>query len=201
MGDPVPLHTARFLLSPPGPSDAESIYLACQDEAIQRWTTVPSPYTREDAETFIRLTAGWWRDGTNLTWAVRPVDAPEAVAGVIGLDSIADGAAELGYWAAPDARGTGAITEAATAVLDFAFGAMRLERVQWNAAVGNLASVRVAQKLGFRYEGLRRLGLGGIGTGRARGRADSWIAGLLSTDDRAPADWGQLDLPGVRPAG
>ncbi|WP_105566144.1 GNAT family N-acetyltransferase [Microbacterium halophytorum] len=201
MGDPVPLHTTRFLLTAPRASDAEPIYLACQDEAIQHFTTVPSPYTREDAEKFIELTAGWWRDGTSMTWVVRPLDAPEGVIGVIGLDSIADGAAELGFWAAPGARGTGAIAEAAAAVLDFAFGPMRLERVQWQAAVGNSASARVAQKLGFRFEGVRRLGLGGIGAGSGRGRADGWVAGLLATDERAAVDWGSADAPAFATAG
>lgn len=189
MGDPVPLYTRRFVLTAPAPSDAGAFYEACQDQGIQHFTTVPSPYTREDAETFIGLTAGWWRDGTNLTWAVRPLGDPDGVLGVIGLDGVADGAAELGFWAAPNSRGAGVITEAAGAVLDFAFGAMRLQRVEWNAAVGNIASARVAQKLGFRFEGVRRLGLGGIGAGSARGRADGWVAGLLATDDRSPVDW------------
>jgi uncharacterized protein YhfF len=34
-------------------SDAEWITRACQDEEVQRWTKVPSPYTRQHAESFI----------------------------------------------------------------------------------------------------------------------------------------------------
>ena len=46
------LTTRRLLLRPIAPDDAQAIYTACQDPAIQRWTTVPSPYLLEHAEFF-----------------------------------------------------------------------------------------------------------------------------------------------------
>jgi RimJ/RimL family protein N-acetyltransferase len=42
----------RLYLRPPRLGDAGQIYAACQDAEIQRWTTVPSPYSRADAEMF-----------------------------------------------------------------------------------------------------------------------------------------------------
>ncbi len=59
-----------------------------------------------------------------------------------------------------------------------------LERIEWRAVVGNVGSARAARALGFRYEGLLRAGLSG-----KQGRDDASIAGLLSTDDRAPQPW------------
>lgn len=174
------------MLTAPGPDDIDAIYDACQDPDIQHYTTVPSPYTLADAATFVALVAEWWQAGTEHVWAVR---SDGELVGVVGLHKIRDGAAELGYWAAASGRGLGYITEAARAVIDFAFGPMRLERLEWHAVVGNLASARVAQKLGFHLEGVRRSGLAGHGTADPYGRTDGWIAGLLAADPRTPQVW------------
>ena len=152
---------------------------------------VPVPYEREHAEFYVRELAdrGWDR-GTHCTWALR-IDGE--FAGIVSLDGIADAAAECGFWMAPASRGRGLITEAMTAVLSFGFAlqpdGLALERVGWSAFAGNLTSARVAQKIGFRFEGSRRKGW----VGRA-GREDLWLAGVLSSDDRtAPTDWPMLD--------
>lgn len=182
MTEPLELRTARLVLSTPTEADIDAIYDACQDPDIQRFTTVPSPYHRSDAESFVALVAGWWASGEEYTWAIR--DASGLV-GMIGLHGIRDGAAEIGFWVTAPARRRGYLTEAANAVVDLAFGPMRLERVEWRGVVGNGASAAAAQKLGFRYEGLLRKGLGRIGGGRH----DGHVAGLLATDRRTPQTW------------
>ncbi|MBF0816199.1 N-acetyltransferase [Microbacterium paludicola] len=181
MGEPVVLRTARLTLSRPVDADVDAIFDACQDPLIQQYTTVPSPYARDDAEKFVALAAHWWDVGSELVWAIRDASG---LAGMIGLHRIKDGAAELGYWLAPQGRGRGYMGEAARTVVDFAFGPLRLERLEWHAVVGNTASARVAQDLGFRLEGIRRRGLAGHGP-----RVDGWIAGLLSTDPRTRQAW------------
>lgn len=184
MPDAVELVTARLVLSAPTTADVDAIFHACQDPDIQHFTTVPVPYERSHAEGFVALVATWWESGEEYTWGIR---AGGDLVGMIGLHAIRDGAAELGYWMAAPARGRGYLTEAASAVLDFTFGPMRLQRVQWRAATNNAASARVAQKLGFQYEGLLRLGLAGIGPEGSR--HDAHIAGLLATDPRTPRAW------------
>src|SRR5690606_35400634 len=88
VGEPALLRTPRLLLSVPTSADADAVYEACQDPDIQHYTTVPSPYTREDAESFVRLAAEWWQAGSEHVWAVR---AGDQFAGVIGLHRIKDG--------------------------------------------------------------------------------------------------------------
>ncbi|HVH50856.1 MAG TPA: GNAT family protein, partial [Gaiellaceae bacterium] len=63
--------------------------------------------------------------------------------------------AEIGYWLRSDARGSGVATRALKLVTRIALekGAAR---VQLRAAVGNDASRRVAEKGGFRLEGVLR---------------------------------------------
>ena len=181
---PVTLRTARLELSLPTENDVDAIYAACQDELIQRFTTVPSPYERAHAEGFVDKVAGWWDAETEATWALRH---DGMLAGMMGLHRLGQGSGELGYWMTPAARGRGLVVEAAQRVIDWGFSpdGLGLQRIEWRAVVDNPASHRVAQRLGFRYEGRVRSALvNGAGV-----RADGLIAGLLADDERAPQVW------------
>ncbi|GAA1945718.1 GNAT family protein [Microbacterium deminutum] len=185
---PVTLRTDRTVLSIPTEADLDAITEAAQDPEVPRWTTLPSPYARADAEQFVGKVAEWWDAETDLVWGIR-VDGRWV--GALGLHRVQrGGSAEIGYWMALPARGKGYLTEAARAAIDFAFdpGGLDLKRLEWRAVVGNVPSARAAHALGFRYEGLVRQGLSG-----PRGRDDGWIAGLLSTDDRMPQPWPVVD--------
>lgn len=183
--EPVALRTPRLLLQAPTSADVDAITAACQDPQILEWTTLPSPYARRDADDFVRHVAQGWGDGSQAVWTVY---ADGELVASIGLHHITEhptgGEAELGYWVAAPARGRGYLTEAAGAVIDWAFAELGLARIRWRAVVGNVPSARSARALGFRYEGLLRQGLAG-----PRGRSDGWIGGLLRTDDRAPVHW------------
>ena len=185
---PVTLRTARLVLSVPTDADIDPITEAAQDPEVPRWTTLPSPYERAHAEQFIAKAAEWWDAETELTWGIR---ADDRWVGMLGLHRVErGGSAEIGYWMGAPSRGQGYLTEAARAVIDFAFDSqgLDLQRVEWRAVVGNIASARAARTLGFRYEGLVRQGLTG-----PRGRDDGWIAGLLVADERMPQPWPVLD--------
>lgn len=179
------LQTARLVLSAPTDADIDAITRACQDPEIPRWTTVPHPYARQDAADFVRLVDEWWADGSQTVWAMR---AGSELVGMIGLHHITahatGGDAELGFWVAAEARGSGYLVEAARPVLDWGFHELGLVRVRWRAVAGNVPSARAARALGFRYEGLQRQALTS-----PRGRDDGWSAGLLAADDRTPVDW------------
>lgn len=181
---PVTLRTMRLELSVPLDADVDAIVEACQDAAIQRYTTVPTPYARHHAEEFVERVAKNWADDVEQTWAIRD---GEVLAGMIGLYRQGAGAAELGYWMAPASRERGFGTEAGRAVVDWAFSpaGLALHRIEWRAVVGNTASARIARSLGFRYEGTLREAL----RNGAGDRDDGWIAGLLATDDRTPQPW------------
>lgn len=186
--EPVVLTGSRVVLSVPGEGDLDRVTEFCSDPAVAGWTTVPSPYSRADAEEFVLgLVVETWADGKSCTWAIRLQPDGDLV-GMIGLDGIRDGEAEIGFWLAPEARGQGVMTEAVSLTIDYAFASaagLGLQRVVWHAFVGNAASAAVARRAGFRFEGTRRLG----GTQRGR-RLDDWQAALLHDDPRVPAsDW------------
>ncbi|MGO2658351.1 GNAT family N-acetyltransferase [Mycetocola reblochoni] len=186
---PVILRTERLELSVPVEDDIDPIFRACQDPDIQKWTTVPVPYRRVDASTFVSSVVGQgWRSGDSLTWGIR---RSGELVGVIDLHDVADRGAEIGYWLGRQWRGEGLLREAARAVIDFAFSApphgLALERLAWRAGLGNVDSARVAQALGFRFEGCGRKDLVQRGA-----RSDSWSAGMLAAEDRSPVDWPSL---------
>ena len=59
---------------------------------------------------------------------------------------------ELGYWLVPEARGTGYATEAAARARDFAFDELRAETLVSYISPHNQPSIRVAERLGARYD-------------------------------------------------
>jgi RimJ/RimL family protein N-acetyltransferase len=171
---PVTLTDGRLLLRLPEAQDVPDITAACQDELTARFVPVPVPYTEEHARAFVeQRPARWQAEDGEMTWAV--TDAVEGrLLAMVGLHARDASMRELGYWAAPWARGRGVMTDAARLVVRFGFDVLRLERVEWTAVVGNDASRRVAEKLGFTFEGTARKGLLHRGE-----RVDGWVAGIL----------------------
>jgi RimJ/RimL family protein N-acetyltransferase len=85
--------------------------------------------------------------------------------------------AALGYCFAEAAWGQGYATEAAGAVLHWAFATLDLNRVQAETDTRNVASARVLEKLGFVREGTLREDC--VVNGDV---SDSWVYGLLRRD-------------------
>jgi ribosomal-protein-alanine N-acetyltransferase len=65
-------------------------------------------------------------------------------------------AGSLGYWMGAAYAGKGHMTSAVAAVLPFAFGTLRLHRVEAACIPANIASIRLLEKTGFRREGFAR---------------------------------------------
>ena len=63
--------------------------------------------------------------------------------------------AHIGYWIAQEYAGRGIVTTAVALAVDHAFRALRLHRIEIAMRPENGPSRRVAEKLGFRYEGER----------------------------------------------
>lgn len=191
---PYELRDDRLVLATPTRDDVDRLTELCQDEEIQRWTTVPVPYRRRDADWFVReLVAMGWDTGRELTWAIRSPD-DRSVLGMIGLSLDGEGSGEVGYWLGASARGSGLMVRAVRLVAANAFDpdGLGLTRMLWQAHVGNWASRRVAWRLGFKLEGTVRSHL----TQRGE-RRDAWVATLRPGDAMEP-DRPWLDVPTLR---
>jgi RimJ/RimL family protein N-acetyltransferase len=158
----VVLDGERVRLRPHHDGDLPRIVEACSDERTRRWLpSMPHPYTLEHARAFVvdcRLQESL---GGKVTWAVADRSSDQLLANV-GLFDLANPMAprdgEVGYWAHPDARGRGVVTEAVGLAVAHAFtpeadGGLGRRRVQLGASWSNAASRRVAEANGFELVG------------------------------------------------
>ncbi len=152
------LETARTRLRLWRPEEADRFLDTYSRWEVARWLgTAPNLLrTREQAiERIERWTTRTTTDPDRGLWAVERKD-DGTVAGTILLVPVPDapdGAIEIGWHLHPDAWGHGFATEAAKAVLDRAF-AQGLPEVIAVVKPGNDASMRVAERIGLRHEGL-----------------------------------------------
>jgi len=135
-------------------ADGPALVALVDDPENRRWLPkLPDPYTPDDADEYIAGARVALTDGTAVTLAIV---ASGTVAGSIFLGVRNDRPGEIGYWVGAPARGRGVATAATRRLCDFGFASLGLRRIELNAAVGNVASRRVAEKAGFDLEGVRR---------------------------------------------
>lgn len=179
------IDTERLTLDSILPSDAGAIYRYCQDPEIHRWVHTPDPYGQPDADYFAGTYAANAANSAELTlWCIR---SGTTMVGVIELRHEPVASATIGYWIGAEHRGHGLMTEAVRAIAEVALSpaGFGLDRVHWEAFVGNHASATVAHRAGFTFEGMLRQST--VHRGR---RVDAWHASLLSSDSREPkAGW------------
>ena len=160
----VPLSTTltgpRLLLRPPQPSDVAELTMLYARNRKHRRSSKPAsppgidPTSRDVVRAEVRRHRREWRDDEAYRFCVFE---DGRAAGGIALGGVQRGGfanAYLGYWIDVDRQGRGLMTEAVALVLDFAFGAAGLHRVQVAVMPSNAASRRVVAKAGFREEGL-----------------------------------------------
>jgi ribosomal-protein-serine acetyltransferase len=158
---------------------------------LARWMQWAADQTPEKTLAFIRDTHARHAAGEGFQGAVvqarrRPGRA--RIVGVAGMHRIdrANMAVELGYWLAADAQGAGIMTAAVAALVQHAFADLGLHRVQICAAVDNVRSRALIERLGFAFEGVAR-GHYRIGDGWH----DDAVYALLAGEPGAPGGAGR----------
>jgi RimJ/RimL family protein N-acetyltransferase len=163
--------------------DADGVLEQCLDPLSIRWTTIPVPYTHQDARRFVTeaVPSGWAEGG----WAFAVEAADEAgvprFCGTVELRDRGNRRAEIAYGSHPWARGRGIMVPALRLLLDWGFTEQRLRAVIWWANTGNWASRRVAWRLGFSCDGTLERWLVQRGD-----LLDAWVGTLHVDDERAP---------------
>jgi RimJ/RimL family protein N-acetyltransferase len=143
------LETARLKLRAPHSGDAQAIVTLANDLRVAANTArLPHPYRIADAEEFIARVNS--REGE----ACFVVTRDSRLIGACSVDLREEGP-ELGYWLGAPFWGRGYATEAARALIDFAFGDLGCERLHSGARVSNPASRRVLEKCAFQWTGVQ----------------------------------------------
>lgn len=165
------LYTPRLCLRPFALEDSPRVQQLAGDRRIAAVTArIPHPYPAGAAETWIASHGPAAERGQAFDFAItlsgtrtpgREAD-PADTGHIVGAVGIAmsgepdDARAALGYWIGAAYWNKGFATEAARAVVDFAFSRRHLRRLTAEHLAANEASGRVLQKLGMVREGLLR---------------------------------------------
>ncbi|MFC7496512.1 MULTISPECIES: GNAT family N-acetyltransferase [unclassified Nocardioides] len=178
---PIPtLHTARLRLRPFVDADADALFALQSNARVLRYWDSPPWSEREVADRFIARCRQMAADGTGARLVIDRSTDGEFL-GWCGLSQWNPGhrSASLTYCLTEAAWGHGCATEAARALLEWAFDTLDLNRVQAEADTRNAASARVLEKLGFVREGTLREDC--VVDGEV---SDSWVFGLLRREWR-----------------
>lgn len=125
-----------------------------QDGELQRRFAVSPPVTDASTAGFVHGVTGAWRDGVQLSLAI---EADGDVVGGCDLDELDRATPQLGYWLGAEARGHGYATRAATLLAEWATRDLGVARLELEIEPDNVASIRVAERLGFRrMDGVER---------------------------------------------
>jgi ribosomal-protein-alanine N-acetyltransferase len=174
------LLTARLRLRPFDQADADDLFALQSNAHVLRYWDSPPWTERERAGQFITACRQMAEEGTGVRLAVdRLLD--DAFIGWCSLcrwNPVHRGAS-LGYSFDDAAWGHGYATEAAGALLAWAFDTLDLNRVQAETDTRNAASARVLEKLGFVREGTLREDC--VVSGEV---SDSWVYGLIRAEWR-----------------
>ncbi|GAA3160039.1 hypothetical protein GCM10010486_27650 [Nonomuraea roseoviolacea subsp. carminata] len=174
--------TPRLTLRPFGPADAPRVRSIVESGA--RFLPPGAPTHVAGVPRWLESGVHELRDsGQGVHLAM--TDAEGRIVGAIGLfkTSWGAGTTEIGYGVHPLHRNRGFATEAVRGLTEWVFATTDLRRVDLTANLDNLASLRVAQKAGFTWEGvLREASL------EDDGPHDLVVFGLLRQDGRAPAE-------------
>ena len=97
------------------------------------------------------------KDSNNLICAIYYQNQFVGLVGLKDADA-ANRKIEIGYWLSENYQKKGIMTRACHAMVDYAFDVLEINRVQLKAAAGNKKSQQVAERLGFKREGIERDG-------------------------------------------
>ena len=156
-----PLETDRLILQRFSRRDASTL-----DDAIRasladlnQWLPwARMDYTSGDTTAFIRESVSAWKEDRAWDYSIRLKTDPQTHIGNISIWTVSKlgKIGEIGYWVRSDRTSGGVCTEAVDRVLEEGYSSLGFHKTILRIAVGNNASDRVAEKLGFTREGVLR---------------------------------------------
>jgi len=159
-------------------SDVAALVDMCRDPEILRWTLVPSGYSDDDAYSRFERVERERVAGRGIYLAVVDAHGDRLLGACDLLISPTDPKiGELAYMLSAAARGHGVMTRAVRLIALWGLRAQGLARIEILTHPENERSIAVAQRAGFRREGLLR-----SYRDRTAGREDRLIFSLLADD-------------------
>jgi ribosomal-protein-alanine N-acetyltransferase len=178
-----PISLSGFRLRPWVATDVSALVAAWRDPEMARWMPEEAhPFEAEQGRAFIDDAATHLATGKSVALAIADESTDQAV-GSVSLHDWAPRHWNLGYWVAADQRRHGLATEAVTKLSRWAFAANpNLARLSLYTMPGNEPSQKVAERAGFRREGLLRR------WGEVNGEQLDWVMFSLIREDLESED-------------
>lgn len=151
------LECGDLTLRPWRDEDAHAVYRSCQDPILQAFTTVPVPYSFQDAEKWIARQRKGFAEKTD--FALCGEINGEVALAMSAFDSVPfEHIIKIGYWTAPEFRGRGYTARATEALTDYLFS-IGYRRVSADAMPNNIGSQKTLLKAGFYLESTQRMAM------------------------------------------
>ena len=141
------LETERLILRPISVDDADAVFVWAGDEEVARYMVYPTYSSSKDVRTWIESLS----DEDYEFVFVRKEDGLLIGSGSIGPDRDREGYWGFGYDLRRDCWGRGYATEAARAMMEFAYKVFGITKFSSSHAKPNRASGRVMEKCGLHF--------------------------------------------------
>jgi ribosomal-protein-serine acetyltransferase len=170
------------------PDDVASLFWAAREsmEQLQQWMAwCRADYSLDDTLAFVSACDQDWEADRKYSFAIYD-QTDGTLMGSVGLSGVnrVHSLANVGYWVRSSCTGRGAASVGVRLAALFAFEQLQLNRLELLIALGNHASIRVAEKVGAQREGVLRDRL------RLQGRAVSAVIySLVARDIRPNHNW------------
>lgn len=151
------IQTQRLVLREVTSADAATLLSIHGDPELMKWFGSDPLSDMRAAGTLVETFAEWRRSGTGTRWGIQLRGQPGLV-GTCGLFRWDQRWKRCitGYELARASHGQGLMREALAAMLQWGFVEMDLNRIEAQIHPQNAASLKLAEALGFRREGLMR---------------------------------------------
>ncbi len=151
------LETKRLKLRPLCSRDSSEIFEYASEPEVAKYVTWEHHRTIADSIHFLRLVMQQYNEGLPSPWGL-VYKENNILIGTGGYHQWlpAHRKAEFGYALSADYWNKGLMTEAVREILKFGFNVMHLHRAEAKCYPDNIASERVLQKCGMKFEGIIR---------------------------------------------
>jgi ribosomal-protein-serine acetyltransferase len=154
------LQNAKILLRPHEVRDLDPLFAAVLESIaeISPWLPWCHPaFSKDELAGFIEVSRKGWADRSQYQFAIFDA-ATERALGGISLNHIAKSnrLANMGYWVRTSVTGRGIASEAVKLIAGYGFRELGLTRIEIAAIPQNVASCRVAERVGAKFEAVAR---------------------------------------------
>jgi ribosomal-protein-alanine N-acetyltransferase len=155
--NPTTITTERLALRWLTPDDAPALYAMFRDPEVTRYWSTPPWTDIAQARAFIDAAIGDYASGAALRFAITLRESDEFIGSITLYDFFDQNRrCDVGYALLQPYWGKGYLAETMTALLDYAFLELNLNRIEADIDPRNEASARLLERMAFQKEGYMR---------------------------------------------